>query len=71
MIVGVPVQVPAVALATWPSRSVPLIDGATVFAGAAAVTTAVCADVALALPPAFVPVTTTRMVWPTSAAPWV
>jgi hypothetical protein len=69
VIVGVPVHVPVVELSVWPSSGVPLITGRAVLTGGAAATTAVCEVVALALPAAFVPVTTTRIVEPTSAGP--
>jgi hypothetical protein len=68
VIVGVPVQVPVVAVRVSPSAAVPLIDGGTVLTGGVAVTTAVCALVVLALPAAFVAVTTMRKVEPTSPA---
>ncbi len=71
MIVGVPVQEPFAAVRMLPSRGVPEIDGRTVLTGGSGETTALCALVALALPPAFVPVTTTRIVPPTSAGIWV
>ncbi len=63
-----PVQVPLRAVSVCPSRAVPETAGRAVLTGGAAATTPDCADVALALPPAFVPVTTTRSVEPTSAA---
>ena len=65
---GVPVHVPFDAVSVWPSRAVPEIVGGAVFTGGLPATTPVCAEVALALPPAFVPVTTTRSVPPTSPA---
>ncbi len=49
-----PVHVPFAAVSVCPSRAVPVIDGSAVLTGGAAATTAVWADVALALPPAFV-----------------
>ena len=70
LIVGVPVQVPLPAVSVWPSFAVPLIVGATVLTGAVGATTPVWAAVADELPPAFVPVTTTRIVPPTSALVW-
>ena len=66
MIVGVPVQVPVEPLTVEPSVSVPLIAGRTVLTGAVATMTADAAAVAEELPAAFVPVTTTRAVPPTS-----
>ena len=54
--------------ASSPSRAVPETTGTTVFTGGAAATTPVTAETADELPPAFVPVTTTRSVPPTSAA---
>ncbi|HVP03109.1 MAG TPA: hypothetical protein VMT10_11110 [Solirubrobacteraceae bacterium] len=45
----------------------PLTTGSAVFAGGAGATSAVCAEVALAEPATLVPVTTTRIVEPTSA----
>jgi hypothetical protein len=65
--VGVPLQVPFAAVRVCPSRAVPLTDGAAVFAGGAATTTALGKLVAGALPPPFRPVTSTRIVLPTSA----
>jgi len=63
----VPVQVPAVAeVSVWPERAGPLSAGSTVFTGAAASTTTVCADVAIAWPSALCAVTSTRIVAPTS-----
>lgn len=69
MIGCVPLQVPGLAVRICPSWAWPLIVGREVFAGAVAdaVTTAVAAEVALALPAAFVAVTLTRIVDPTSA----
>jgi hypothetical protein len=66
----VPVHVPTSALSVCPTCVVPLIDGNTVFDGAtaAAVTTPVAADEADDEPALFEPVTTTRIVEPTSAA---
>ena len=68
VIVGEPVQVPFVVVRTWPSRAVPETTGMTVLTGGAAVTRAVTAENADALPPPFVPVTRERSVPPTSAA---
>jgi hypothetical protein len=65
-IVGVPDQVPSLALSVWPTVSVPEMVGAPVFDGAAAATTAVGADVAESEPAPFVAVTVTRSVEPTS-----
>src|SRR5262245_40030417 len=65
--VGEPLQVPVLALSTWPSCAVPDTTGGDTFAGGAAgTTTPVAADTALAEPPAFDAVTTTRTVNPTS-----
>jgi hypothetical protein len=66
----VPDHVPTSPVSVLPSCGVPAIDGAAVFAGGegAAVTVAVAADVAVAWPPAFVAVTATTIVEPTSAA---
>ena len=63
-----PVHVPLVAVSVAPACAVPLMLGKTVFTGAAkaAMTTAVCADVPVALPDPFKPVTATRMVDPAS-----
>ena len=63
-----PVQVPVVAVSVWPSFAVPLIVGATVLTGGAAVITAVWALVALLLPTPLVAVTVRRSVLPTSVA---
>ena len=46
MIVGVPVQVPVVALSVCVSRAVPEIAGSTVFTGGAAATTPVTTEIA-------------------------
>src|SRR5688500_7213722 len=67
---GVPVHVPFVAVSTWPTVVVPLIVGTPVLAGSAPAA-AIAADwivVADAVPATFVPVTTARMVVPTSPA---
>jgi hypothetical protein len=66
-----PVQVPGLAVSVCPCCAVPVIAGGLWFAGATPLTTADCADDALVEPPAFVPVTTTRNVLPTSAEPTV
>jgi hypothetical protein len=63
---AVPDHVPGDAVSVSPSRAVPDTAGIAVFAGGAAATTAVAAEVAVFDPPAFVPVTTTRNVAPTS-----
>jgi hypothetical protein len=57
-------------VSTCPTSAVPLIDGGAVLTGlaGAAMTTAVCAEVADALLVAFVPVYTTRIVAPMSPA---
>ena len=70
MIGLVPLQLPVVAVSAWPCCAVPEIVGSDVFVGeaAAAVTTAVCAEVAVAEPVEFDAVTTIRTVLPTSAA---
>ena len=62
-----PVQVPGSAVSVWPSSGVPEIDGGVELAGASASTSVESEDVAVSLPPAFVAVTTTRIVPPTSA----
>ena len=67
MIVGVPVQVPVVAESACSSVAVPEIVGSAVLTGGSGTTTAVWVDVALVLAAAFVAVTTTRIVLPTSA----
>ena len=65
---GVPVHVPSLLIVSvWVSRVVPVTAGSAVFAGSCAPTVPLGAEVALALPPAFVAVTTTRIVLPTSA----
>ena len=59
---------PVPAESVWPFAAVPVIVGGAVLAGApAADTGAVCPDVALAVPYAFRPLTTTWMLEPTSA----
>src|SRR6266487_381134 len=63
----VPVQVPVVVVRVCPSCVVPLTAGADVFAGGAAATTPVAADVAADEPAEFVAVTRTTTVEPTSA----
>ena len=68
VIVGEPVQVPFVVVRTWPSRAVPETTGMTVLTGATAVMTALWVVVDAVEPPAFVAVTTPRIVLPTSAA---
>jgi hypothetical protein len=62
--VGSSVQLPTDAVKVSPSCAVPAMDGGAVFAGAAtaAVTTAVCCEVAAEDAPVFVAVTTTRSV---------
>jgi hypothetical protein len=66
----VPVQVPVVAVSTEPWAVAPLAVGKAVFTGgvAAAVTTAVAAEVAAVEVTLLVAVTTTTRVDPTSAA---
>jgi hypothetical protein len=58
------------AVSVWPTTALPLIAGSAVFAGAvptgAAATRAVWLDAAVVDPPAFVAVTATRRVKPTS-----
>ena len=61
-----PVHVPVEAVRVEPAVAVPEIAGAAVFAGGAAVGTT-DAEVALAEPAPFAPVTMTRIDWPTSA----
>lgn len=56
------------AVSVEPSIIVPEIVGAEVFTGAGVGTTGVAAEVALADPPAFVAVTVTSIVSPTSPA---
>ena len=65
---GVPVQVPWSAASVLPSRAVPVIVGGVLSAGATAAIAPLAADAAEALPAAFVAVTSTRTVAPTSAA---
>jgi hypothetical protein len=64
----VPDQDPLETVSVLPTASEPATVGGAVFAGAL-VTTAVGADDSDALPALFVAVTTTRIVWPASAAP--
>ena len=68
MIVGVPSQVPCESVRAEPCCVVPDSAGAAVTNGASAPMTPVCGDVPVAVPAVFVPVTTTRIVEPTSAA---
>jgi hypothetical protein len=63
----VPVQVPFVVVRVWPDWGVPDTVGREATAGGVAVTNAVGAEGALALPPLFVALTTTMSVCPTSA----
>jgi hypothetical protein len=58
----VPVQVPVLAVRVWPCCGVPEIAGRAVLTGGVAVTEEVWSLLADALPAAFVPVTTTRIV---------
>ena len=68
MIVGVPVQAPGSAVSVVPSRvSGETIDGPAVAIGDCATTADVRPETTVALPPAFVAVTATRSVAPTSA----
>jgi hypothetical protein len=67
--VGVPVQLPSVALSVCPSRAVPLTTGGALLAGGAAATTALGALLTVAVPPPLRAVTSTRSVLPTSPAP--
>ena len=62
-----PVHVPTVEVSVCPSRSVPETTGRTVFTGGSGATVVVGPESALALPPAFVAVTRTRIVPSTSA----
>ena len=62
-----PVHVPSSAVSVSPSRVVPLIDGSPVFDGAAAPIVGVGSEPASAEPAAFVAVTSTRIVPPTSS----
>src|SRR6185312_7987564 len=66
---GKPVQVPGSAVSVSPATAEPLIDAATVFAGAAGATstTAVTSEGDVSLPASLVAVTTTRMEEPTSS----
>ena len=64
---GVPAHVPRSAVSVSPSTRSPEIDGAAVLDGGAGATTALGGEVAVSVPPAFVPLTTTTIVWPTSA----
>src|SRR2546421_3482644 len=66
LIGALPVQVPLAAVSVCPSWAVPLIVGATVFAGGDGATAAACVLVAAVPPAAFVPVTTSRSVEATS-----
>jgi len=68
VLLPMPVQVPVVAVSVRPSWAVPVTTGIVTTAGGSAATAVVGADGAFALPPAFVPVTRTRIVAPTSAA---
>jgi hypothetical protein len=65
----VPAQVPGSAVSVRPSRGVPEIVGGEVLIGAPTVTVALWLEVPVSKPAALVPVTTTRIVEPTSAAP--
>ena len=68
---GLPDHVPCDAVSVLPCVAVPEIVGAAVLVGTAGggpLTTAVAAEVAEALPPPFVAVTTTSTVCPTSLA---
>src|SRR5947209_7249227 len=67
--VGDPFQLPFDAVSVCPSVVVPEIVGGAVLVGAPGCTTAVCCEVAWAEPAAFVSVTTTRTVVPTSPGP--
>ena len=67
VIVGEPSQVPWLSDRTCASWAVPVTAGGVTTNGASAVTTAVWGEVAVAVPPALVPVTTTRIVEPMSA----
>jgi hypothetical protein len=67
--VGLPLQTPVDPVKVWPTWAVPVMVGGEFGTGApAGWTTPVAADVALALPPALVAVTRTRMVAPRSAS---
>ena len=66
---GVPVHVPRSAVSVSPSRVVPEIDGDAVLTGGVAATRPVWVEVDVVDPAAFVAVTTTRTVEPTSAVP--
>ena len=69
-IVAAPAHVPSLPTSVWPSVGVPLTVGGPVFWGAAPeAMTAVAAEGASVVPPAFVAVTSTRSVCPTSAEP--
>ena len=68
VIVGVPSHVPWLSVSAEPCWVVPERAGAAVTNGARAAMTAVCGAVPVAVPAVFVPVTTTRIVEPTSDA---
>ena len=68
LVVEASVHSPALAVSVCPSRASPDTAGGEVFVGAAGSTSAVCAEVALVVPPAFVALTWTRSVVPTSSA---
>src|SRR4051794_7872055 len=64
----VPVQVPVVEeVSVWPERAGPVTAGGALLDGGAESTTAVCTEVATPVPSALCPVTSTRIVAPTSA----
>ena len=67
--VGFPVQVPSLAVSSWPTRASPVTVGRVVLLSGAAFdsTTAVCSERAFVAPSAFSAVTRTRIVLPTSA----
>jgi hypothetical protein len=65
--VGVPVQVPLPAVSVLPSEAVPEIVGGEVLTGGVGSTSPLAELEALAVPPAFVAVSTTFIVEPTSA----
>ena len=62
-----PVHVPLAAVRVWPSRVVPLMDGATVLPGLLPATVVVAAEAWVALPVVLVAVTDARIVLPMSA----
>ena len=64
---AVPPHEPLVVDSVWPWVVVPETTGSPVLTGGPAATTADTGEFVVAVPAAFVAVTTTRSVWPTSA----